>query len=92
MQSCCPLDAERPVSFIVVAAAVLAARDPEWFEKIDKLTPADMVALAEEFTKQQVAKVQHGEQQLMKTRTALCSAGEIARVYQFGCRVTCALP
>jgi hypothetical protein len=40
---------------------VLAARDPEWFEKIDKLTPADMVALAEEFTKQQVAKVQHGE-------------------------------
>lgn len=40
---------------------MLAARDPEWFEKIDKLTATDMVALAEEFTKQQVAKVQHGE-------------------------------
>jgi hypothetical protein len=47
-----------------VTAAVLAARDPEWFESVDKLTPADLVALAEEFTKQQVAKVQHGEQQL----------------------------
>lgn len=44
-----------------MAAAVLAARDPEWFEKVDKLTAADLVALAEEFTKQQVAKVQHGE-------------------------------
>lgn len=42
-------------------AAELAARDPEWFEKIDKLTPADLVAVAEEFTKTQVAKVQHGE-------------------------------
>lgn len=47
-----------------MTAAVLAAKDPEWFESIDKLTPADLVALAEEFTKQQVAKIQHGEQQL----------------------------
>jgi len=37
----------------------LAARDPEWFEKIDSLTPADLVAVAEEFTKAQVGKVQH---------------------------------
>jgi hypothetical protein len=44
--------------------AELAARDPEWFEKIDSLTPADLVAVAEEFTKAQVGKVQHGEQQL----------------------------
>jgi hypothetical protein len=41
--------------------AELAARDPEWFEKIDSLTPADLVAVAEEFTKAQVGKVQHGE-------------------------------
>lgn len=38
---------------------VLAAKDPEWFEKIDALTPADMVAVASEFTKTTVDKVQH---------------------------------
>lgn len=45
----------------VSVVSVLAAKDPEWFEKIDSLTAADLVALAEQFTKQQVAKVQHGE-------------------------------
>jgi hypothetical protein len=42
---------------------VLAAKDPEWFEKIDSITPADIIAVATEFTKQTVDKVQHGKQQ-----------------------------
>lgn len=47
------------ICFSVVV--VLAAKDPEWFEKIDKLTPADLVAVAKEFAAQTVDKVQHGE-------------------------------
>jgi CBS domain-containing protein len=38
---------------------VLAAKDPEWFEKIESITPADIIAVATEFTKQTVDKVQH---------------------------------
>jgi hypothetical protein len=65
--SICICNALRPffddsvLMLLLRGTAVLAAKDPEWFEKIDSLTAADLVALAEEFTKQQVAKVQHGE-------------------------------
>ncbi|KAF6259138.1 hypothetical protein COO60DRAFT_1514679 [Scenedesmus sp. NREL 46B-D3] len=38
---------------------VLAAKDPEWFEKIDSISPSDIIAVATEFTKQTVDKVQH---------------------------------
>lgn len=38
---------------------ILAAKDPEWFEKIEALTPADLIAVATEFSKQTVDKVQH---------------------------------
>lgn len=41
---------------------MLAAKDPEWFEKIDSISPSDIIAVATEFTKQTVDKVQHGEQ------------------------------
>ncbi|WIA28067.1 hypothetical protein OEZ86_010652 [Tetradesmus obliquus] len=38
---------------------VLAAKDPEWFEKIESITAADIIAVATEFTKQTVDKIQH---------------------------------
>jgi hypothetical protein len=41
--------------------AVLAEKDPEWFEKIESLTPADLVTVGTTFAKQTVDKVQHGE-------------------------------
>lgn len=47
---------------LVRCPPVLAEKDPEWFEKISAITPADMVAVATTFTKQTVDKVQHGEQ------------------------------
>jgi hypothetical protein len=50
-------------SVLLPVLPVLAAKDAEWFEKIDSLTPADLVAVATQFTKQTVDKVQHGEQQ-----------------------------
>lgn len=62
--------------FCLHMLAELAARDPEWFEKIDKITPADMVAVAEEFTKAQVAKVQHGEQQQQQLVDGVDSRGQ----------------
>jgi hypothetical protein len=41
------------------AHPVLATKDAGWIEKISALTPADMVAVATEFTKLAVQKVQH---------------------------------
>jgi CBS domain-containing protein len=38
---------------------ILATKDPEWYEKIDSLTSGDLIAVATEFTKQTVDKVQH---------------------------------
>lgn len=40
---------------------VMSAKDPEWYEKIEAISAADMVAVATEFTKQTVDKVLHGE-------------------------------
>jgi hypothetical protein len=54
---------------------VLAAKDPEWFEKIESISPADIIAVATEFTKQTVDKVQHGElQHLMSSLQSAASA------------------
>jgi anaerobic selenocysteine-containing dehydrogenase len=51
---------------------VLAAKDPEWFEKIESISPADIIAVATEFTKQTVDKIQHGELQQMMPSTGCC--------------------
>ncbi|GBF91217.1 hypothetical protein Rsub_04886 [Raphidocelis subcapitata] len=39
--------------------ATLQAKDPEWTEKLDEMTPADLLSLGKEFCAQTVDKLQH---------------------------------
>jgi hypothetical protein len=66
------ISSRMPVLLLLCAAAVLAAKDPEWFEKIESISPADIIAVATEFTKQTVDKIQHGELQPLLSPAGCC--------------------